>query len=315
MKTNLLNLTGVLVALGLAIAGGAMRSDDVQRTTDAVHNALAPVQMADGSRALRDARGVLVPLRPYARIASGTLISDRVLLDLCRPSRIVAFTQYAAATPQGYRYEGKPTISARDDVERVLALRPELMIVSELIDPNYAARLRERGVQVFDLGPMHGLPSLLTSIRALGWLIGEPERAERYAEALEARLTALAPGAKGPRTLYLARYADKLFAAGAETSYHEVIEFAGLRDAAAEHGLVGWPELNGEGVLAIDPDVLLTRTGMSASLCRHPGLDRLRPCQPGGRILELDAALLDDPGPTMLEAAEALRRAYVGAGP
>ncbi|HEY6881667.1 MAG TPA: ABC transporter substrate-binding protein [Polyangiales bacterium] len=315
MKTDLINLAGVLVALALAIAGGALRTDEVQRTPPSVHNALTPVQLADGSRALRDARGALIPLRPYTRIASGTLISDRVLLDLCEPGRIVAFTQYAAATPQGYRYQGKPTIGARDDIERVLGLQPELMIVSDLIDPNYAARLRERGVQVFDIGPMHGLTTLLTSIRAIGWLIGEPERAERYAASLEARLVALAPGPKGARTLYLARYGDKLFAAGAQTSYHEVIEFAGLRDAAAERDLVGWPELTSEGVLAIDPDLLLTRTGMSASLCRHPGLDQLRPCQPGGRILELDGALLDDPGPTMLEAAEALRRAYVGAHP
>jgi iron complex transport system substrate-binding protein len=269
------------------------------------------VQQADGTRALRDARGTLVPLRPYTRIASGTLVSDRVLLDLCEPARIVAFTRYAKNTPQGYRYQGKPTIGAHEDVERVLALQPELIIVSDLVDPNFVARLRERGVQVFDLGPMSGLASLLHSIRAIGWLTGAPERAERYARTLEARLSSLAPRADGPRTLYLARYGDKLFAAGSATSYHDVIQYAGLRDAASDY--VGWPELTAEGVLAIDPEVLLTRTGMSPSLCRHPGLALIRPCQPGGRIIELDGALLDDPGPTMLEAAEALRRAYVGA--
>ncbi len=309
MKTELLNLAAVLLALALAIAGGAPALEETPPPKTTVAPTLSPETLADGSRALRDARGALVPLRPYARIASGTLISDRVLLELCEPDRIVAFTRYAANTPLGYRYAGKPAIGARDDLEHVLQLKPTLMIVSDLVDPNYVARLRERGVQVFDLGPMRGLTSLVHGIRAIGWLIGAPERAERYARTLQERLTQLAPGAKGPRTLYLARYADKLFASGAHTSYHDVIEYAGLRDAASQ--LEGWPELTAEGVLALDPDILLTRTGMGAALCRHPGLELIRPCQPGGRILELDGALLDDPSPTMLDAAEALKGAYL----
>ncbi|MET0286291.1 MAG: ABC transporter substrate-binding protein [Polyangiales bacterium] len=310
MKTDLRNLAAALLALGLAIAGGAPRQSEAARTTARPRNALTPERLPDGSQALRDAKGTLVPLRAYQRIASGTLLSDRVLLELSEPERVVAFTRYAANTPLGYRYAGKPAIGARDDVERVIALRPDLLIVSDLVDPNYVARLREHGVQVFDVGPMRGLATLLHAIRAIGWLLAAPERAEAYATTLQARLTALSPGPKGPRTLYLARYADKLFAAGGETSYHDVIELAGLTDAAAAHGLTGWPELTAEGVLAIDPDQLLTRSGMGAALCRHPGLALIRPCQPGGRILELDGALLDDPGPTMLEAAEAVHRAH-----
>jgi len=315
VKTDLSNLAGVLLALALSIAGAMPRSIREVSPAPSLVNTLAPETLADGTRALRDARGELVPLRAYQRIASASLVSDRVLLELCEPDRIVAFTRYAANTPTGYRYQGKAKLGAREDVERVLALRPELVLVSDLVDAKYVARLRERDVQVFDLGPMRGLPTLLHSIRAIGWLTGAPERAEQYARTLQARLAAVAPGrqGKGPATLYLARYADKLFAAGADTSYHDVIELAGLRDAAAAHGLVGWPELSGEAVLALDPEVLLTRQGMSASLCRHPGLSLLRPCRPGGRILELDGALLDDPSPTMLEAAEALQRAYVGA--
>ncbi|HEX5655849.1 MAG TPA: ABC transporter substrate-binding protein [Polyangiales bacterium] len=311
MKTDLLNLGAALLALTIAIVGGAPQAMESAPTARVQSNALAPERQPDGTLALRDARGTRVPLRAYTRIASGSLLSDRVLLELSEPDRVVAFTRYAANTPLGYRYAGKPAIGARDDLEHVLALRPELLIVSDLVDPNYVARLRERGVQVFDLGPMRGVTTMLHGIRAIGWLLGAPERAERYALTLQERMTSLAPGAKGPRTLYLARYADKLFAAAAETSYHDVIEYAGLTDAAG--GLVGWPELTAEGVLALDPDLLLTRTGMSGSLCRHPGLGLIRPCQPGGRIIELDGALLDDPSPTMLEAAEALRRAYVGA--
>jgi iron complex transport system substrate-binding protein len=315
VKIDLLNALGLLLAIGAATLGAGVRFVDapvpVVRTAEA--SSETREQLPDGTPALRDARGALIPLRAYQRIASGTLIADRVLADLCEPDRIVAFTRYAAKTPSAHRYAGKPVLGARDDVERVLALQPELMFVNDLVDANYVARLREHGVQVFDLGPMRGVDTLLPNIRAIGSLIGAPARAVRYAEQLQERLHNVAHAQEGrpkPRALYLSIYGDKLFGAAADTSYHDVIVYAGLRDAAALAGLSGWPELSSERVLALDPDVLITRTGMAPLLCRHPGLDQLRTCQGGGPMLELDGALLDDPGPALLEAAEALHTLY-----
>jgi iron complex transport system substrate-binding protein len=316
MKLDLLNMSALLLALALATLGagwaGPAGAPSPRGRPAAPHAERSVELLADGTRALRDARGVLVPLHDYRRIASGALVADRVLVDLCEPARLLAFSRYAEQTPLAFRYAGKPKLGARDDVERVLALKPDLLILSDLVEPSYVARLEERGIRVFVLRPMLGLRSLLPDIRALGQLIGAGGRADAYARALQRRLDAVARGVAQPtppRTLYLSIYGDKLFASGDATSYHDVIHYAGLSDAAGAAGLRGWPELSGEQVLALDPDVLLTRTGMSGLLCRHPGLALLRPCQPGGRLIELDGALLDDPGPAMLEAAEALHEA------
>ncbi|MEY4508103.1 MAG: hypothetical protein RLZZ450_225 [Pseudomonadota bacterium] len=315
MKVDLLNALGLVLAIGAATLGAGVRLPSTEvAVVRATESAAEPVeQLPDGTRALRDARGVLVPLRPYQRIASGTLIADRVLADLCEPDRIVAFTRYAQKTPSAHRYTGKPALGARDDVERVLALKPELIFVNDLIDASYVARLHDHGVLVFDLGPMRGVSTLLPNIRAIGLLLGAPERAARYADQLQERLRNVAweqAGLVQPRALYLSIYGDKLFGAAAETSYHDVLAYAGLRDAAAMAGLRGWPELSAERVLGLDPDVLITRVGMAPLICRHPGLDQLRTCRGEGRVVELDGALLDDPGPALLEAAEALHRMY-----
>jgi hypothetical protein len=45
---------------------------------------------------------------------------------------------------------------------------------------------------------------------------------------------------------------------------------------------------------------------MGKILCRHAGLEQLRPCRGRGRIIELDGALVDDPGPSILDATEML---------
>ncbi|MDB4989342.1 MAG: hypothetical protein JWN04_4520 [Myxococcaceae bacterium] len=317
LRLDLLNLLTLLSALALAMTGSALLPQRGAGRARAATRAasLRPAELEhlpDGRKALRDARGILVPLLDYRRIASGTLVADRVLVDLCEPDRVLAYSRAAEQTPSAHRYVGKPTLDTRDGVERVLALKPDLLIVSELVDASYLARLEERGIRVFALGPMQGISTLLPEIRALGLMIGAEARADQYARTLQQRLENVArevPTGARARTLYLSIYGDKLFASAAATSYHDVIGYAGLSDAAAVAGLTGWPELTGERVLALDPEVLVTRTGMSPLLCRHPGLELLRPCRGQGRIIELDGALLDDPGPAMLEAAEALHAA------
>ena len=270
--------------------------------------------LPDGKRGLRDAQGVLAPLREYRRIASATLVADRLLADLCEPERVIAYTRQASRTEHGHRYAGRAAIGPRDSLEHILSLAPDLLLVSELFDASYVTRLRERGVQVFDLGAMRGVETLVPAIHALGSLIGAPQRAAQYAETLTRRLRAVASDGRKPshqRAIYVGVYGDRLFGGARHTSYHDVLTFAGLRDVAAEAGLEGWPELTSERLLALDPDVVVTRTGMGAIVCRAPGLENLQPCRGIGRLIELDATLLDDPGPAILDAAEALRAAVL----
>jgi ABC-type Fe3+-hydroxamate transport system substrate-binding protein len=139
--------------------------------------------------------------------------------------------------------------------------------------------------------------------------VGAPERARALGEAFERRLRAVAadvPSQARPSALYLSTYGKQLYGGGAQTSYDDVLRFAGLVNvAAAAHR--GWPALGPEQVLSMDPDVLVTKRGMSRDLCGFPGLQGLKPCSGRGRIVELDAELIDDPGLPMLEAAEELR--------
>jgi iron complex transport system substrate-binding protein len=156
---------------------------------------------------------------------------------------------------------------------------------------------------------MHGLESLLPSIQVIGRLVDAGPRASALAERLMQRLLAVAadvPQSARPRGLYLAAYGTQLYGGGAGTSYHDVLVFGGLIDAAAER-YRGWPALDAEQVLGMDPEVLVTKQGMAQQLCRAPGLALLRPCRGQGRIAELDPDLADVPSLPILDLAEALR--------
>jgi iron complex transport system substrate-binding protein len=312
-RTDAQNGSLLVLALAACItaasSGGARMQIRVEQLAPSVVP-IAEVRAPDGSRALRDASGTLAPLRHYARIASTSLVADHVLDALCEPERIVAVSTLSKVSARlGYRYSDRTGLGSPTELEAILAQKPDLLIINHFGDPRFAARLRTHGVVVFDLGEMHGLDTLLPNIRTIGTLIGADERAEALARTFARRMRAVAadvPVERRPRALYLSAYGKQLYGGARGTSYHDVLEHAGLHDLAAER-YEGWPAFDPEQVLAFDPDVLVTKRGMARELCAAPGLSALRACRGEARIIELEAELIDDPGLPMLEAAEELR--------
>jgi iron complex transport system substrate-binding protein len=304
------NLLGVLGCFAVAAA--------LLELVPTAAGATASRPAAASAGALRDARGAWVPLRDYRRIVSASVVSDFVLHALVEPERLVAYTSRSVNHPLfSDRFRGKPGVDGVGELEPLLQLRPDLVVMSHFADPRHAARLRDRGIELYDLGEMRGLASLLDDIEQLGALVGKPAQAERMAAELSGRMKALAahvPRGRRPRGLYLAVYTHKLFGGTRNTSYHDVLTAAGVIDVAAER-YEGWPPFDGEQVLVMDPELIVTKQGMGASLCRLPGLEHLRPCRGRGRIIELEPSLIDEPGPPMLQAAEALYEAVWGEAP
>ena len=238
-----------------------------------------------------------------------------MLWELIEPERLLGVTNQTKTSAHfGYRHAQRAGIDSPADLELILGLHPDLLFISHFGDPRYAAHLREHGIVVFDLGEMHGLSTLLPNMRVIGKLIGAEARADALARAFTHRLKAVAsdvPESKRPRALYLSAYGKQLYGGALGTSYHDVITYAGAIDAAAPD-YHGWPALGAEDVLRIDPEVIVTKRGMSRELCRFPGFELVRACQGKGRIVELDADLADDPGLPMLEAAESLHEQLHG---
>jgi iron complex transport system substrate-binding protein len=257
---------------------------------------------------------VTIPRRDYRHIVSVSPVADEVLLEICEPDRVAAFAGTSArGAARGFRYAGKPTIEHLDDLERILSLHPDLVLVNGIGDPRPVARLREAGLVVFDLGEMRGLSTLIPEIRELAEVLGHPERGEWFATGLVQRMSAIAadvPASDKPRAIHLSVYGDSLFGGALGTSYHDVLVAAGLVDAASAYR--GWPQYTAEQVLMMDPDVIVTNMGMRERLCAHAGLAGLRACKGPRGVVEVDADLLGDPGPAMVDAARWVRNAVHG---
>lgn len=310
-RVGLANLGVVLLTVGLAMAAaGRAATGAASASEKSPSPSLDPriTRLPNGGQALLDRRGRAIPLRRYERILSGSSVVDELLVALAERDRILAITEYGKKNSLSEQASaGLRTHAGLGSIEGILSLKPDLIITNHIGDPAQLERLEERGIPVFDLGEMRGLSTLVGNIRAVATLLGRPEAGRVYADQLTRRLAGVSRGATNAgRCLYVSVYGGQIFGGTSGSSYHDVITAAGLSDAASEK-YRDWPNYSVEDLLALDPDFVLVSTGMGETLCRQPGLDRLRVCLDRARIFALSDDLIGDPGPRMLEAAEGLR--------
>lgn len=229
------------------------------------------------------------------RVASLNLTADELLVELLPPERLVAVTRWAD-DPDMSSVAGRVPAAAvrlpRADLERLIALRPDLVVVSEYTDADFLHLLEKSGLSHHRLSGLASLPGIRAAIVSLGQAVGTPQAAARLVArmdlvlgSLEGRLAGVAP----PRVLY---WGDP-HTAGAETSIGALIEAAGARNVGRELGLRGVVPLSAERAYLSDPDAILVTRGSGArdSLRHDPLLSRSRAVREG-RIVEMPNRLL-----------------------
>lgn len=315
-RIDLINAAAAAAAVAAAVVVATLGSSDSPVTPAHPPRPDSPyVELDDGRQAVIDAAGRAVPVERYARVVSGSTVSDWLLVELSEFGRIRAMTERSArGAPWRHRFAGKDTIDTLTNLEALLALGPDLVVVDNLGDPRRIARLREHGLAVFDIGEMRGVDSVAGAARKLGALMGHPDPGAKLAHDFSRSMRAIAidlPPEQRRSAVYVSVYGKQLYGGTAGTTYHDVLAHGGLIDAAAER-YRGWPEYSPEALLELDPELIVTRRGMATALCRVPGLDGLRACSTPRGIVEIDGFILDDPGLGMREAAAAVYATVYG---
>lgn len=258
----------------------------------------------DGKPAVRDARGALVPIEPYQRIIAGSITSTEIIHELIENDRIVAYSAYA--DPGGpWKYAHKPQVEQIADVERILSLKPDIVFYNGPIPAEPLARLRENGVQTFDLGRMLGLESYLDEVEVILTVLGATERYDAYRYTVERRAQSIVCKdiATPAEAMYVGIIASTIFGGTQGTSYADVLRLAGVQDAAAAK-FTGWPQYSTEDLLAINPPWIVTPQGDGKPLCEYGSLRNLQACANGrSGIVEVPGELLGGAGTSILDAA------------
>ncbi len=232
---------------------------------------------------------------PPARVASLNLTADEILVEILPSRRLVAVTAWAD-DPHTSNVAGRVPSSAyrfqKSDLERLVALAPDLVVVSEYTDADFLHLLEGSGLRHHRMTGLNSLSGYRAALLELGRVVGAPEAAARLAARYDTVLEELAHRLSGAEPRGVLYWADP-HTAGEGTAFDALIEAAGGRNVGRELGLKGIVPVGAERAFLADPDVILVGTweGAASSLREHPLLSRMRAVREG-RIVEMPTELL-----------------------
>jgi iron complex transport system substrate-binding protein len=207
---------------------------------------------------IRDDRGVAVSLsQPARRIVSLAPHATELAFAAGAGSYVVGVTAFSDYPPAAKRI---PSLgdAGKVDIERILALRPDLVIAWQ--SGNHSgdlAQLERLGVKLFVTEPRH-LQDIPRLLRAIGLLSGTDSEAARAADELEQRMADLRKkyAARKPVSVFYQIWDAPLMTVNGEHLINDVIELCGGQNIfASQSGLT--PAVSMESVVALNPEVII----------------------------------------------------------
>jgi len=243
---------------------------------------------------------------PYPeRIVCLTEETTETLYLLGAGDRIVGVSGYTLRPPEARQ---KPRVSAfiHARIEKIVALKPDLILAFSDLQADIAAELVRRGLPVFTFN-QRSVAEILQMVRMLGGLVGCGGRAEALAAAFEGRLNAIrASAAHFPRRprVFFEEWDDPLIA-GIQW-VEELVTIAGgeplfpeLSDARLAKDRILQPA----EVAARDPEIVIAswcgKKVRKATIAGRAGWRDVTAVKTG-RIFEVKSTYILQPGPASL---------------
>jgi iron complex transport system substrate-binding protein len=243
---------------------------------------------------------------PPSRIVCLTEETVETLYLLGEQHRIVGVSGYAVRPPQVRRE--KPRVSAfiSADFEKIIALKPDLVLTFSDLQADIAAGLIRRNIAVHAFN-QRDIAGIFDMIRTLGALVGAAEKAETLAVSLEDRLDEVREQAadlpRRPR-VYFEEWDEPMISGIKWVS--ELIEAAGGTEvfpALTENKNAKDRIVAPDAVIAAAPDIIIGswcgKKFVPAKVTARPGFAAI-PAVRDGALHEIKSPLILQPGPAAL---------------
>ena len=204
---------------------------------------------------------VSIPFKPL-RIITASVGHDEMTLAIVPLDRLVAVG--GASKDQTYSnvadlLQDKTEISR--DPETIISQEPDIIVTSPFFSADGVAAVSKAGIPVIQTELKQGPEARINNILLMGYIYGEEERAIAFAtevrERYEALIAVTGQVETQPRVLALTQFGDRIWTAGTDSTEGGVISAAGGLNVAAEAGIEGNQTTSLEGVIAMNPEVIV----------------------------------------------------------
>ena len=243
---------------------------------------------------------------PPARIVCLTEETVETLYLLGEQDRIVGISGYVVRPPQARREKPRVSAFTSANIDKILALKPDLVLTFSDLQADIAADLIRRGLDVHAFN-QRSVAGILDMIRTVGAMVDANEQAQRLVSELEMGLAEVRERARRlpmrPR-VFFEEWDDPLISGIGWVS--ELVDIAGGIDIFADHAGRGAAK---DRVVRIDEVVAQELDLIIGSWCgkklrpervmARPGFDRT-PAVQHQDVYEIKSSLILQPGPAAL---------------
>lgn len=233
------------------------------------------------------------------RIVSLSPSTTEILYGVGAFPRVVGVSQYCSYPPEVQKL---PRVGGwqNSDVEKIVALRPDLVVLTEAQEPFIADRLRAFNLR-FVAVPAESLADVFTAIRIVGAKTGNEEQATDLARQTHQSLDAIRSETRSlPKRSVLLNVSrtpgtlSDLYVATAGSYLIDLIEIAGGRSVAAP-ARTGYGKISKEAVLALNPEVVIDVMHASTSSLGEHSMEAWNDLPELRAVKEKHIYAVDDP--------------------
>ena len=240
------------------------------------------------------------------RIVCLTEETTETLYLLGEQQRIAGISGFTVRPPQARREKPKVSAFTSAKIDKILALRPDLVLGFSDMQADIAAQLVREGIQVHIFN-QRTLTGIFSMIQLLGAMIGTTAKTEQLIAQLQAGLSRIQQSAaefkQRPR-VYFEEWNDPLITGIGWVS--ELIELAGGQDCFADYASAAGAKeriIDPNQVIERQPDIIIGswcgRKFRPEQVMARPGWDAI-PAVQSEHIVEIKSCDILQPGPAAL---------------
>jgi len=242
------------------------------------------------------------------RIISLSPSNTEILFALGLGEKVVGVTEYCNYPPKAKDKEKIGGFST-PDIERIIALEPDLILAESRHAKEVIPALEERGFTIFASAPK-SLDGILEDIRIVGEITGKAKEAYELVAEMESRIEAVTDKTKELERLrvFYITWHDPLWSVGSGTIINELIEKAGGINIFQD--ITGHEVVDIETLIVRNPEIIIACTGHGEAegkpfeWAKEESRLRVTEARKDNRVYQIDADLVSRAGPRIVDALE-----------
>ncbi|MGB5687083.1 MAG: ABC transporter substrate-binding protein, partial [Candidatus Electrothrix sp.] len=191
---------------------------------------------------------------PQRIVSLGPINTENVYL-LGAEDRLVGNTSYCVR-PEAAKDKKKIGSVMQISIEKILSLRPDLVLATGLTQPPQLNKLQDLGLRVVQFQQPSSFAEICAQFRQIGELLGLKERAEQVIREAKNQVNAVAAAVADlpSRKVFLQIGSRPLFGAAKDSFTHDFIALSGASNVIGEqqHGTASY-----EKILMKNPEVII----------------------------------------------------------